>query len=117
MESNVFPLTSVKDRFEQFELVKLYTDDGIDGPDNQVFQFQLTGTVALPTYAIVDPETGTLLDILSGYASEEEFAEQFTVDVYGEPPAHLVVDWTATWESNLRYDFSFNDGYVFNNNY
>ncbi len=73
MESNVFPLTSVKDRFEQFELVKLYTDDGIDGPDNQVFQFQLTGTVALPTYAIVDPETGTLLDILSGYASEEEF--------------------------------------------
>jgi len=73
MESNVFPLTSVKERFEQFELVKLYTDDGIDGPNNQVFQFQLTGTVALPTYAIVDPETGTLLDILSGYASEEEF--------------------------------------------
>jgi thiol:disulfide interchange protein len=73
MESNVFPLTSVKDRFERFELVKLYTDDGIDGPQNQVFQFQLTGTVALPTYAIVDPETGALLDILSGYASEAEF--------------------------------------------
>jgi thiol:disulfide interchange protein DsbD len=73
MESNVFPLTSVKDRFVRFELVKLYTDDGIDGPDNQVFQFQLTGTVALPTYAIVDPETGALLEILSGYASEEEF--------------------------------------------
>jgi hypothetical protein len=51
------------------------------------------------------------------YDSEEEFAEQFTGDVYGEPPAHLVVDWTATWESNLRYDFSFNDGFVFNKNY
>ena len=51
------------------------------------------------------------------YDSEEEFAEQFTCDVYGEPPAHLVVDWTATWESNLRYDFAFNGGYVFNNNY
>jgi hypothetical protein len=51
------------------------------------------------------------------YDSEEEFAEQFTVDVYGEPPAHLVVDWTATWQSNLRYDFAFNNGYVFNNNY
>lgn len=73
MESNIFPLTSVRDRFDRFELVKLYTDDGVDGPDNQIFQFQLTGTVALPTYAIVDPETGTLLEILSGYASEAEF--------------------------------------------
>jgi hypothetical protein len=51
------------------------------------------------------------------YDSEEEFAEQFYGDVYGELPAHLVVDWTATWESNLRYDFSFNNGYVFNCNY
>ena len=51
------------------------------------------------------------------YDSEEEFAEQFTDEVYGEPPAHLVVDWTATWESNLRYDFAFNDGFVFNKNY
>jgi thiol:disulfide interchange protein DsbD len=73
MESNVFPLTGVRERFEKFELVKLYTDDGIDGPENQIFQFQLTGTVALPTYAIVDPETGKLLDIISGYVSEEEF--------------------------------------------
>jgi len=73
MESNVFPLSGVRERFEKFELVKLYTDDGIDGPENQIFQFQLTGTVALPTYAIVDPETGNLLDIISGYVSEEEF--------------------------------------------
>jgi hypothetical protein len=51
------------------------------------------------------------------YDSEEDFAEQFTADVYGEPPAHLVVDWSATWNCNLRYDFSFNGGYVFNKNY
>jgi thiol:disulfide interchange protein len=73
MESNIFPLTSVKDRFERFELVKLYTDDGVDGPQNQIFQFQLTGTVALPTYAIVDPTSGVLLEIISGYVSEAEF--------------------------------------------
>jgi thiol:disulfide interchange protein len=73
MESNIFPLTSVKDRFDRFELVKLYTDDGIDGPENQIFQFQLTGTVALPTYAIVDPVSGALLEIISGYVSESEF--------------------------------------------
>jgi hypothetical protein len=51
------------------------------------------------------------------YDSEEQFAEQFTVDVYGEPAVHLVVDWSATWESNLRYDFTFNNGYVFCNNF
>jgi len=73
MESNIFPLTSVKERFDRFELVKLYTDDGIDGPQNQIFQFQLTGTVALPTYAIVDPASGGLLEIISGYVSEAEF--------------------------------------------
>jgi len=73
MESNIFPLTSVKERFDRFELVKLYTDDGIDGPQNQIFQFQLTGTVALPTYAIVDPASGVLLEIISGYVSEAEF--------------------------------------------
>lgn len=75
METNVFPISAVKERFEKFELVKLYTDDGADGPENQIFQFQLTGTVALPTYAIVDPNTGKLVDILSGYASEREFTE------------------------------------------
>ena len=53
------------------------------------------------------------------YDSEEDFAEQFVTDVYAlnlnDTP--VVVDWTATWESNLRYDFAFNDGFVFNKNY
>lgn len=51
------------------------------------------------------------------YDSEEQFAEQYTGDVYGEPPAHLVVDWSATWNCNLRYDYTFNDGYVFVSNF
>jgi hypothetical protein len=53
------------------------------------------------------------------YDSVEDFAEQFTSDVYAlnlnDTP--VVVDWTATWECNLRYDFAFNDGFVFNKNY
>jgi thiol:disulfide interchange protein len=75
MESNVFPLKEVVERFNRFEKVKLYTDDGEVGPDHQKFQFQLTGTVALPTYAIVDPETGALLEVLSGYIEKERFVE------------------------------------------
>jgi hypothetical protein len=51
------------------------------------------------------------------YDSEEEFAEQYTGDVYGEPPAHLVIDWQQTWATNLSYDFTFADGYIFNSNF
>jgi hypothetical protein len=53
------------------------------------------------------------------YDSEEDFAEQFCADVYNfnADNTPIVVDWTATWNCNLRYDFSFADGYIFNKNY
>lgn len=51
------------------------------------------------------------------YSSEEQFAEQFVNDIYGEVPDYLVVDWTATWEQNLQYDFAINNGFVFNKNF
>ena len=73
MESNVFPLAEVVERFEQMELVKLYTDGGTDGPENQMFQFELTGNVALPTYAIVNPETGRVITQSLGYTKKDEF--------------------------------------------
>lgn len=40
------------------------------------------------------------------YHNEAEFAEEFYNEVYGEVPSFLVVDWDATWEQNLRYDFT-----------
>ena len=49
------------------------SDDATDGPELQRYQLQLTGTVALPTYAIVDSE-GRLLSRWQGMASVEEFA-------------------------------------------
>ena len=50
------------------------------------------------------------------YDSEEQFAEQFVGDCYHNQLQDLpiVIDWTATWESNLSYDFHFVDGFVFN---
>ncbi|PWN06828.1 protein-disulfide reductase DsbD family protein [Rhodohalobacter mucosus] len=75
MESTVFPLENVQQRFSQMELVKLYTDGGSDARENQQFQFDLTGTVALPTYAIVNPESGAVLDQLIGYTKAESFEE------------------------------------------
>ena len=51
------------------------------------------------------------------YNSEADFAEEYTEEVYGEVPVHLVVDWQATWNSCLRYDFDFVNGYVFSSNF
>lgn len=51
------------------------------------------------------------------YNSEADFAEEFTEEVYGEVPTYLVVDWQATWNSCLRYDFHFVNGYVFSSNF
>jgi thiol:disulfide interchange protein DsbD len=73
MEANVFPLAEIQQRFGQMELVRLYTDGGTDGPANQKFQFELTGTVALPTYVIINPATGNILEQLVGYADKNEF--------------------------------------------
>ena len=53
-----------------------------------------------------------------GYESEAEFAEQFTTDVYGlDLPSFVIVDWQATWDQGLRYDYDFQDGYVFSSNW
>src|SRR5699024_9941793 len=57
MEANVFPLPNVQQRFNEMKLVRLYTDGGQHGKEYRKLQFELTGTVALPTYAIVNPIT------------------------------------------------------------
>ena len=52
------------------------------------------------------------------YDSEEDFAEQFVNDTCDfDAPSFVVVDWEATWNCNLRYDFDFEDGCVFNKNW
>ncbi len=44
------------------------------------------------------------------YENEADFAEEFYSDLC-DLPAAIVVDWEATWEQNLRYDFTAcNDG-------
>jgi len=45
------------------------------------------------------------------YDDEAEFAEYFHNEMGNYVPDGIVVDWEATWETNLRYDFtSCNDG-------
>lgn len=39
------------------------------------------------------------------YHNEAEFAEEFYSELY-EVPSALVIDWQATWDTSLRYDFT-----------
>ena len=73
MESNVFPLASVQQRFNQMKKLKLYTDGGTDAQKNQQLQFRLTGNVALPTYVILDPSNETVVAQELGFVSEDKF--------------------------------------------
>jgi hypothetical protein len=48
------------------------------------------------------------------YSSEAAFVEEYLDEVMEvEIPCWLVVDFQATWDSSVRFDFTFVDGYVF----
>ena len=55
------------------------------------------------------------------YSTAADFAEEFYTDTLGyDIPVELVIDWEATWESSLRFDYDFVEagyrvGYVFRN--
>lgn len=74
MEANVFPSAPVRERFDRdFVLLRLYTDGLDKGTEFQRYQLGLTGTVALPTYAILAPDGRTLLGVDSGIMPREVF--------------------------------------------
>ena len=52
------------------------------------------------------------------YYDEATFTEEVITEVYElDIPALVVVDWQATWDQNLRYDYDFIDGYVFSSSF
>ena len=74
MEANVFTEPAIARRFEQdFVLLRLYTDAPPKGPEYQRYQLRLTGTTALPTYVVLDPQDETPVDRVSGTMSAEAF--------------------------------------------
>lgn len=57
------------------------------------------------------------------FENEEAFAEYYFTEltwaysaVTDAISAGLVIDWEGTWETNLRHDFDFHEGFVFNRN-
>ena len=51
------------------------------------------------------------------YGTVTEFVQEFMEAMGDETPSYVVVDYVATWERNLRFDFDFVDGYIFNKNW
>ncbi len=91
MEANVFPRPEVSRRFEEdFVLLRLYTDGLENGEEFQRYQLQTTGTVALPTYAVLAPEDGHVVAQISGLTSLENFVaflDEGSAPFVGRSPA------------------------------
>jgi len=74
MEANVLNRPVVADRIrEHFVPLKLWTDDARKGQELQRYQFELTGRITLPTYAVVTPD-GQLVEEIGGVTSLQDFA-------------------------------------------
>jgi thiol:disulfide interchange protein len=75
MEARVFTQPEVAARLrDRFVRVRVYTDDAAEGEALQRYQLRLTGTVALPTYAVLAPDGASLAGLESGTMPAARFA-------------------------------------------
>jgi thiol:disulfide interchange protein DsbD len=76
MEANIFTLPEVQRLFDEFVLVRLYTDGG--GPvheQNMQLEQERYQTIALPFYAIVAPDDSTIATFPGLTRNPQEFIE------------------------------------------
>ena len=77
MEANIFPLPAIHAELERFVRVQLFTDGvGREYEENQRYQREQFGTVALPLYAILDPQ-GKPIHTFPGMTRKPEEFLQF----------------------------------------
>lgn len=76
MEANIFPRPEVVAELEKFVLVSLYTDgSGEIYERQQKLEEEMFGTVAVPLYAVVEPD-GTIISAFPGMTrNPEEFVD------------------------------------------
>jgi antirestriction protein len=114
-----YPLGDIREFIEQYG-VEAYSDG------HYVTWCQLTEELGATNEAIEAYVEEIGINYISGfedafvgeYESEEDFARSYfdgnyhNIDVLEDNG--VVIDWQATWDTNLRYDFVYNNGYVFN---
>jgi len=122
-EINVFPRSEVKSQLADYVRVQLYTDRPGDAA-NQQLQEAKFGDVALPLYAVVNSQTGTVVDkyagtitnaadftrflsrsqMASGPAPSAAWAAYSPAAVATAAPSGkpVIVDFTASWCVNCK---------------
>lgn len=74
MEANIFPLPSVHTELTKYVRLQLFTDgSGKQYEDNQKYQKDKFGTIALPLYVILDPRGNKLATFPGMTRKSEEF--------------------------------------------
>ena len=75
MEGTVLPTPAVAGVLKAgFVEARLHCDLGDHAEENKAIQDRLTGSIALPIYAIVDPATEEVLGVKEGFSLKEDFA-------------------------------------------
>ena len=75
MEGKVLPTPAVAGVLNSnYVEARLHCDLGEHAEANKVIQERLTGSIALPIYAIVDPNTEKVLALKEGFALKDDFA-------------------------------------------
>ena len=90
-EINVFPRADVKSQLANYVRVQLYTDRPGDAA-NQHLQLTKFGDVALPLYAIVNPQTEAVEDKYAGTITSPADFTRFLKQ--GSPPAPILGSYT-----------------------
>ncbi len=87
MEANIFPLPAVSANLQKFVLVQLYTDgEGKQYEENQAYQKEKFGTVALPLYAILDAGGNKIATFPGMTRNAEEFVRFLTGPLAASAP-------------------------------
>lgn len=71
MEKKLYPNAKVQEAFAKFSRAKLYTDK----PENKDIQLKMFNTVALPLYAIIDPNTEKPIGTIDYTDDPDKFVE------------------------------------------
>jgi len=87
MESNIFPRLAVRELFDQYILVRLYTDGGeAEHEANLEFERDRFGTIALPLYALMSPQDEILATFPGLTRQESEFVAFLESGLPGTQP-------------------------------
>ena len=84
MEKRIFPRPAVADELENYFIESRLHMDGLKKDDFTDMQDELVGTVATPSYVVVDPDSGEKLAIHQLSTTVEDAVEKGFLDFLAE---------------------------------